>query len=199
MMGKRRFQSPLASTSILFFSFCSFHTKGKSRLNCHCILALDPLGRSLIPALIQSHNNGGEIPLQAQQTSCLCCEPTQSNTNLVFHNIAALPPPFLFQKGRIHQKGNISVLPPVCALYIHFISQYHYKIQSRPIPFAIDFIQFIFCWVFKTSHTENHLLTNHFSITLVEGHTGFYQDNYCQITCFIIITGIVRDNTNKSK
>lgn len=45
-------------------------------------------------------------------------------------------------------------------LYIRFISQYHYKIQSRPIPFAIDFIPFIFHQVFKTSHTQNHLLTN---------------------------------------
>lgn len=127
-----------------FFVLQFVKVKGKSHLNRHCISALDTPGRGLILALIQSHNNRGEIPLQVQQTSCLCCAPTQSNRNLVFHNIAALPPPFLFQKGRIHQKSNISVLPPVSVLYIHFISQYHYKIQRRPIPFAIDFIPFIY-------------------------------------------------------
>lgn len=46
------------------FFILQFSTKRESRLNCHCILALDTLEGSLILALIQSHNNRGEIPAQ---------------------------------------------------------------------------------------------------------------------------------------
>lgn len=44
-----------------------------------------------------------------------------------------------------------------------------------------------FCRVFKTSHAENHLLTNHFSITLLEDHGRFF-------CCFITITDVLRKN-----
>lgn len=49
-----------------FFHSAVFQLKEKSHLNCHCILALDTLEGGLILALIQSHNNRGEIPLQVQ-------------------------------------------------------------------------------------------------------------------------------------
>lgn len=133
-----------------------FVLKERIPLSSCCVLALGDLGSILIQALIQSQNNRGEIPWQVQYVSCLRCKPIQSNTNLVFPPGAPSPhPAFLFQKGRIHQKGYIAVLPPARVLYIHFISPNTYKILSRPIPFAIDFISFILSGFKNFPHTKS--------------------------------------------
>lgn len=103
----------------------------KTNLNCHCILAADTPGRSLILALIQSHNNRGEISLRFAIDV-----PSLPGTDTIkhkpcFHNITALPCTvrFFFLKGQHpSKKGDVSLLLPVSVLNIHFISQYHYKI-----------------------------------------------------------------------
>lgn len=169
-------------------------SKRKSHLNRHCISALDTPGRGLILALIQSHNNRGEIPLQVQQTSCLCRAPTQSNRNLVFHNIAALPPSFSFSKGQNpSKKQHLCFATCECVVHpFHFPVPLQDSELANSLCYRFRSIFFFPCRVFKTSHPEKkHLLTNRFRITLLDDCARFYKDNYCSFCGFITNTSVV--------
>lgn len=87
------------------FPFLVCQTRRKSYLNCHWILALDTPGRSLALALIQSYNNRGEIPFAGKidVLSLLCTYTIKYKP--CFPQYHCPSSPFLFQKGRIHQKA----------------------------------------------------------------------------------------------
>lgn len=140
----------------------------------------------LIPALIQSHNNGGEIPF------CRCnrrpvyaaCLHNQIQTLFSTISLPALspPPPSLpplslsfsfFSKGQ-NPSERQHLCFATCECVVH---PFHFPVplqDSEPAnSLCYRFHSIYFCRVFKTSHAENHLLTNHSSISLLVGWGRF--------------------------
>lgn len=74
-----------------------------------------------------------------------------------------------FSKGQ-NPSGRQHLCFATCECVVHpFHFPVHLQDSEPANSLCYRFHSIYFCRVFKTSHTENHLLTNHFSITLLDG------------------------------
>lgn len=143
-------------------------------------------GRSLIPALIQSHNNGGEIPFCRSNRRPVYAARLHNQIQTLFSTISLPPLPllppslrslslflsfysFFFSKGQ-NPSERQHLCFATCECVVH---PFHFPVPLRDSEPANSlcyrFHSIYFCRVFKTSHAENHLLTNHSGISLLVG------------------------------
>lgn len=83
------------------------------------------------------------------------------------------PSSFPFSKGQnLSERQHLCFATGECVVHpFHFPVPLHDPEPANSLCYRFHSIYF--CWVFKTSRTENHLLTNYFSFTLLDNRGGF--------------------------